>query len=1062
MARRADIDLLFGLLALQNGLIEQGTLFAAFTTWAREKDLTMAGILQRQGSLDAQERALLEGLVEKHLERHGGDSEKSLASISSIESVRQELSQIDDPELCASLPPLSTTAKSDDDPFRTVPSYGVGASTSEGGRFRVLRPHAAGGLGQVFVARDTELNRDVAVKEIQERYADDPRHRRRFEIEAEITGGLEHPGIVPVYGLGCRADGRPYYAMRFIRGITLKEAIAQFRAGNSPGRELSQRGLELRKFLRRFMDVCNTVDYANQRGVVHRDLKPNNVMLGKHGETLVVDWGLAKAVGRPASDTPLDERTLAPELGSGSSETLPGAAIGTPAYMSPEQAAGELGRIGPASDVYSLGATLYTLLVGKPPFDDQDHGRMLQMVRAGQFRPPRKLDRSIDPALEAICLKAMAMAPVERYPSARALADDVERWMADMPVTARRDPTAVRLARWTRRHRTFAAAITVFLIVAAIASSTGAWLISLRRAEAERERGRAESNLALARQVVDEMYIRVSGQLEDVPGMDDYQRTILERARSFYEHEALPQNREPATRLAAAKTRLRLAYIDRKLGRIDEARDSARQALELYEGLVRFEPGRLEQRLGCAEARASLGRIEEQARNFRAASDQFQQAIDSKDEVARIFPTDSRYRLELGAAWGELGQALLQDHRLSEADSAYSCSLGLLEAIDAELPGLAVHRDALARVLDGAANLRTEENRDVESERLRRRALAMRRAALESTPSSQGARVQVAHGLNNLGYTLSRLKKSSEAEAKLRESIELWERIRAEHPDLPANRIELSRALSHLAKLLVDGGRSDEGLASYRRALQALRSGRPDRSDPPELLGRLAAQLYDVAVAEYNLARPDDADEHVRESIRNCETIVREQPGDHSILDTRGQGFLLLGLIARGLGRIDEALSSFRHAAESHEAVLRDAPGEPQVVGHLVAVLVEGLGKTCRMLGRTTDARASYRRAANLLAAIERKDATDLYNLACCLAQCSALGNHDDDAPADASLQDADRAVNALRCAIELRACDYATIQGDTDLDPLRDRADFKALVMDLAFPAEPFFGLKP
>ena len=154
--------------------------------------------------------------------------------------------------------------------------------------------------------------------------------------------------------------------------------------------------------------------------MVHRDLKPNNVMLGKHGETLVVDWGLAKAVGRLASDTPSDERTLAPELASGSSETLPGSAIGTPAYMSPEQAAGELGRIGPASDVYSLGATLYALLTGKPPFDDEDQGRMLQMVRQGKFAPPRKLVRSLDPALEAICLKAMAPAPLDRYPSARA------------------------------------------------------------------------------------------------------------------------------------------------------------------------------------------------------------------------------------------------------------------------------------------------------------------------------------------------------------------------------------------------------------------------------------------------------------------------------------------------------------------------------------------------------------------------------------------------------------------------------------------------------------------
>jgi serine/threonine-protein kinase len=143
MARRADIDLLFGLLALQNGLIEQGTLFAAFTTWARHKKRTMAEILLGQGHIDARDRALLEGLVEKHLERHGGDAEKSLSALSSIDAVRAELSKIDAPELQASLPPASTPedGKGQEDPYRTVASSSVGAPTSDGGRFRILRRH---------------------------------------------------------------------------------------------------------------------------------------------------------------------------------------------------------------------------------------------------------------------------------------------------------------------------------------------------------------------------------------------------------------------------------------------------------------------------------------------------------------------------------------------------------------------------------------------------------------------------------------------------------------------------------------------------------------------------------------------------------------------------------------------------------------------------------------------------------------------------------------------------------------------------------------------------------
>ena len=187
---------------------------------------------------------------------------------------------------------------------------------------------------------------------------------------------------MPVYGLGTYGGGRPYYAMRFIKGDSLKEAIEHFHADDALKNDPGRRSLELRKLLRRFLDVCNAIDYAHSRGVIHRDIKPANIIVGKHGETLVVDWGLAKAVGR--ADPSVGEQTIAPSS-SGSSETLPGSALGTPAYMSPEQARGDLDRLGPRSDVYSLGATLYCLLTGKPPFEGDDVGEILRKVQRGDF-----------------------------------------------------------------------------------------------------------------------------------------------------------------------------------------------------------------------------------------------------------------------------------------------------------------------------------------------------------------------------------------------------------------------------------------------------------------------------------------------------------------------------------------------------------------------------------------------------------------------------------------------------------------------------------------------------
>jgi WD40 repeat protein/serine/threonine protein kinase len=477
VASTASHNLLFGIIALQNDFVSREALVAGFDAWVHDKSRTLAEILQSQGALSADDREVLDRLIVRFLERHGGDAEKSLAVLSSVPHVRPELEQLDDADLSGSLGHVGE-ASSADSRFTATALF---TQERPRGRFRILRPHAKGGLGQVSVALDQDLNREVALKEIQPKHADNAAARERFLLEAEITGALEHPGIVPVYALGQGPDGRPFYAMRFVKGDSLKQAIEDFHKPDNPNRkDPGARQLELRQLLGRFIDVCNAMEYAHSRGVLHRDLKPGNIMVGKYGETLVVDWGLAKSVGK--KEIVSDEGTLRPSSAlSSSGQTQPGSAVGTPAYMSPEQAAGKLGELGPASDVYSLGASLYHVLCGKPPFEGKEPVEIAEKVNRGDFAKPRQISSTIPPSLEAICLKAMALQPAERYPTARALADDLEHWLADEPVTAMPDRLGDRLRRFGRRHRGAVRAAGVAVIVLAVVSTVAAVLVNESR-----------------------------------------------------------------------------------------------------------------------------------------------------------------------------------------------------------------------------------------------------------------------------------------------------------------------------------------------------------------------------------------------------------------------------------------------------------------------------------------------------------------------------------------------------------------------------------------------------
>lgn len=306
-------------------------------------------------------------------------------------------------------------------------------------RYRIVERIGEGGMGTVYLAEDTELDRQVALKVLKEQVFDERAARRMLE-EARIIAKLEHPGIVPVHDVGKLPDGRNYYVMKLVRGKRLDEY-------SKPSSPIGDR-------LRVFGRMCDTVAFAHAHGVIHRDLKPQNVMVGEFGEVLVLDWGVAKRTR--GGDTSTDESAPADPNPSSSApppdairtrQTAHGTIIGTPAYMPPEQAHGNIDDVDERSDVFALGAILYFLLTNDAPVGQTVFEQIRQREQV-EFKPPRQLNPSVERPLNAICVKAMSVEAGERYPNARELGRDVARFLDAQSVAAYRE----RPWEWLVRH----------------------------------------------------------------------------------------------------------------------------------------------------------------------------------------------------------------------------------------------------------------------------------------------------------------------------------------------------------------------------------------------------------------------------------------------------------------------------------------------------------------------------------------------------------------------------------------------------------------------------------
>ncbi|MEZ4434039.1 MAG: protein kinase [bacterium] len=900
----ADREAVAGVITVQLGLATPAEVEAARRRGA------LAETLQREGALSASQRAMIELMAADALAAHGGDvtlAAESVGGAGALVDLENAATAAPDGELAAVYDERVTITR--EQPGRYV-APGSEPSARELGR---------GGIGRVLVMHDAHLGRDVALKELL------PGQRAgstagtqtlattRFLREARITGRLEHPNIVPVYELGRRRDGTLYYTMKVVRGRTLADVLAEKR---TLGERLT--------LLKHFADLCNAMAYAHDRGIIHRDLKPGNVMVGAFGETVLLDWGLAKPTGAadgpevPAMATALDGSV------DDMTATADGAVLGTPLYMSPEQARGEA-DIGPQADVWSLGVMLYELLTGQRPFGGKTPFAVLDQVTRGAFEPVRARCPEAPPELAAVVERALTVDRAARYPHAGALAAEIGAFLVGGRVRAYRYGLRELLGRFARRYK-------VALAVAGIAAVllAGLGVVAYLQVRAERDRAMAAEQVARAARddaegLVQYMVGDLREKLEPL-GRLDLLDGVVERVRAYLDR-ALPAGSDAMADEARARSRAATLYL-----------------------VARLEAARA--RLGAAADAA------DEARTLRAAL----AARGGVDDAVAL----ARSELQVAAI------ALSRGHR-GQAETLTAAALARLVTVTAaEAPPIeAMRTRAEAHIALG--ELAATGGDLPAAERHFRDALVWQQRLVEAAPAENEWQDALAHGHDRLGNSRLDQGDLEGAERAFTEARQIRERLVAIHPD----NLRWVRALgvSHdrIGDVQTERGDPAAAAASFGEAAKLL--SRAAAQNPTHLGWRRDAAVGQLKVGD--AAAHLDQREAALGAYEAAEAVLaalveQEQTDigwrrDLDVVRWRRADQLI------ALGRLDAAGQALDAALVDAEKITETVPGNA-LYRHDLAI---GHFKRADLAARAGDATAAavaYRTAAKQLARLAEDD----------------------------------------------------------------------------------------
>jgi tetratricopeptide (TPR) repeat protein len=890
-------------------------------------------------------------------------------------------------------------------------------------------------MGIVYKARQLGFNRVVALKMILAGPHASSEALTRFRAEAEAVARLRHPNVVQVYEIG-EVDNRPFFSMEYVEGGSLD-------------RVLDGTPLPVRRAAELVEVLARAIALAHKVGIVHRDLKPANILFS--GEWPVASGEIDK---EPSLSTPhsslatakITDFGLAKRLDDAAGPTSSGDILGTPSYMAPEQASGKNRTVGPPADIYALGAILYDLMTGRPPFKAETPLDTVFQVLETDAVSPRRLQPKIPRDLETVCLKCLEKEPRKRYPDADGLADDLRRYLDGLPVLARPVSLLERCWRWCRRRPALAGltAALVGLTVGSIVALTWLWLeAEAGRRAAEQERARASANFQLARDAVDRFSNQVSeSRLLNEPGLQPLRRELLQTSREFLERFVERQREDPGVRSDLGTALFQLARMLSTVDAPGEALGPCQEAAEIFATLVQAHPEDAGYRDLLAQCRNRLGTLFATTGEADGAEKAYQEAIGLWNELERASPDAQSYQSRRAMAQSNLGVLYRDTSRLEAAESAYRQALEIRERLAKEHADRPAYQSDLGDSytnLAGLLRFSDDPARAREALAFFQHDLAIREKLAGSFPDVIDYQSSLAKSYNNLGNVYRHRESMGEAATFLEKGLHIREKLVRKNPAVLTFQDELAGSFNNLGILYRETGQLTKASAACDQALALWRRLAEDHPDVPSYALSLGGAYLNRGSCDSTADQRAQALEWYGQSIQTLEPLVARQ---HNLAAARTNLRNAFWWRASDLGRLErygDALKDYDRALElAGDSASRDE------------MQVERLGALAH-LGRHSEASAQ----AAKLGTGHPIGPDTAYQLAGVYALCYAAALRDRQVTASGPSKPSEvYATTALTLLAGARKAGYfntaanrRALKEDRSFDSLRSQDEFKKLV---------------